>query len=95
MHHGSQWALHQFTAEDTGDTKQLHSLTAPKILWLKIGSPVLLVRNLTKKRVNGSQGTVLDIDSEGPTVHFSEVNITMKLTRQLFTGNKWCILVFI
>jgi len=38
----------------------------------KIGAPVILMRNLTDKLVNGMQGIISGINENGPVVKFSE-----------------------
>ncbi|WAR10115.1 hypothetical protein MAR_035191 [Mya arenaria] len=40
--------LVQYVAEDSGDTKRLARLTVSKTLWLKVGIPVTLLRNLVQ-----------------------------------------------
>ncbi|WAQ99474.1 PIF1-like protein [Mya arenaria] len=40
--------LVQYVAEDSGDTKRLARLTVSKTLWLKVGIPVTLLRNLVE-----------------------------------------------
>ncbi|WAR02412.1 PIF1-like protein [Mya arenaria] len=45
--------LVQYVAEDSGDTKRLARLTVSKTLWLKVGIPVTLLRNLSSQLVNG------------------------------------------
>jgi hypothetical protein len=51
-------------------------LTVPKTLLLKIGIPVILLRNLTDRLVNGLRGVIYDIYDEGPTVEFKEAGVT-------------------
>ena len=46
------------------------SCDAPKILCLKIGCPVILIRNLPGGLCNGLQGIVTKLEEEGPTVNF-------------------------
>lgn len=77
--------MFEFTAKDEGEQKyRLDSLTVPKCLWLKIGIPVILLRNLTTKLVNGLRGFVLDIDDEGPTIEFPSIGITTRLSEYPF-----------
>ena len=63
-----------FTSVDTGKHKHLKRMTAPHVLAVKIGAPVILVKNLTEALVNGLRGTVLDV---------SQVNIQVKFDGQL------------
>ena len=63
--------LRRFNAVDSGDTKQLNSCVAPKVLLLKVGTPVVLLRNVSDTLVNGSLGHVVDFTKRGPVVQFS------------------------
>lgn len=44
---------------DTGDESEMRKVVVPKCLHLKLGCPVMLVKNFSTKLVNGIQGTVL------------------------------------
>ena len=59
---------------------------APKKLSLKQGCPVMLLRNLSTQLVNGTIGEVVDITTEGPVIHFPNVDVACKLQRVLFSG---------
>ena len=75
-----------YKAVDTGRQKLIDRyVTAPKTLRLKTGAKVMLLKNLSDRLVNGLQGAVQDTSSDGPTVHFDEVGITMKLEQQTFS----------
>ena len=78
--------LYEFQSSDTGNTRELSNLTAPRVLWLKISSPVILLRNLSGKLVNGLRGTVHDINEEGVTVEFPTLQLTTVIPKVKFTG---------
>ncbi|XP_053402875.1 uncharacterized protein LOC128558083 [Mercenaria mercenaria] len=81
--------LYEFLAKDEGvDTTKLEKLTVPKRLWLKIGIPVILLRNLTDRLVNGLRGEIYDIDEDGPTVEFKDMGVTTKLARYTFEAGQ-------
>lgn len=82
--------LFEFQSEDTGQYKYLESIVAPKILWAKIGCPVILLRNLSDKLVNGLKGYVVDITPEGPVVQFPTIGITTQLNHVSFSGKLIC-----
>ncbi|XP_021349151.1 uncharacterized protein LOC110447633 [Mizuhopecten yessoensis] len=75
----------EYCAEDTGQERYLSRLLAPKVLWLKVGSPVILLRNLTNKLCNGLSGTIVSLETDGPVVNFPTVNETMKIPKMTFT----------
>ena len=50
--------LYTFSSTDTGDARDLQDLVVPKMLWLKVGAKVVLLRNLSDVLVNGLQGIV-------------------------------------
>lgn len=64
--------LYEMTASDTGEQRYLSNISIPKTLWLKIGVPVVLLRNISDKLVNGMQGIVTDITEFGPVVKFKD-----------------------
>ena len=53
--------LYTFNSTDTGDARDLQDLVVFKILWLKVGAKVVLLRNLSDVLVNGLQGIVESI----------------------------------
>ncbi|XP_062566614.1 uncharacterized protein LOC134228937 [Saccostrea cucullata] len=75
--------LFKYQAEDEGDSKYLQRILAPSTLWIKVGSPIMLLCNLTDKLVNGLQGIV--VSGSGPVVHFPSINTTMKLEMETFS----------
>lgn len=64
--------LYQFTSTDSGKKNYLDKILVPKCLWLKIGVPVILMRNLTDKLVNGLRGEVYGINEDGPVIKFGD-----------------------
>ncbi|POS81461.1 DNA repair and recombination protein pif1 [Diaporthe helianthi] len=59
---------HRYEAVDTGDPnirdKLLGNMMAPKVLELKKGAQVMLIKNLDETLVNGSLGTVIGFSTE-------------------------------
>lgn len=78
--------LFEFKAKDNGQLKYLNTVLAPKTLWVKKGSPVMLLRNISDKLVNGLQGTVIDVTGDGPVVEFESLNIQLPLEKMKFSG---------
>jgi len=54
------WQIYEFNSVDPGEN--LHRINVPKVLWLKNGAPVILMRNLTDKLVNRMQGIISGIN---------------------------------
>lgn len=77
--------LYEYTSVDNGSEEHLSSLTVPKKLWLKLGIPVILLRNISDSLVNGLRGTVHAIDEVGPTVKFDGEKF-VKLKKINFEG---------
>ncbi|XP_069109558.1 uncharacterized protein [Argopecten irradians] len=75
----------QYTAKESGHIKYLSRILAPATLWLKCGCPVILLRNLSNKLVNGLLGTVVRCESSGPVVHFPTIDVTTQLDRVAFS----------
>ena len=76
----------QYTAKDKGSSTPLKACQAERHIWLKVGVPVVLIRNLTDVLVNGMQGTITALAKEGPTVTFPSINITTRISRVNFAG---------
>jgi len=76
----------QYTAKDKGSRTHLKACQAERHIWLKVGAPVVLIRNLTDVLVNGLQGTITALAKEGPTVNFPSINITTRISRVNFAG---------
>ena len=72
-----------YTSEDYGEKNKLKKILAKKVLTLKEGSPVMLLKNMSSELVNGRMGTVIKLEVDGPTVKFG--NTVIKLTKQSFS----------
>ncbi|XP_060571759.1 uncharacterized protein LOC132729940 [Ruditapes philippinarum] len=77
--------LYEYKSTDEGDRKFLNKILAPQTLWLKKGAPVMLLRNLSDKLVNGLRGTVVDITESGPVVEFPSLNMKMPMEKITFS----------
>ncbi|XP_045160900.1 uncharacterized protein LOC123525813 [Mercenaria mercenaria] len=71
----------EFKAIDHGEKRYLVNISAQQTLWLKQGSPVILLRNISSVLVNGLTGTVKDFDPDGPVVEFPSVRITITIKK--------------
>lgn len=71
-----------YNSIDEGDISKLEKRPVPKHLHLKIGCPVMLLKNLGEKLVNGLSGTVTTLSNKCVTVDFVGVN-TGKFTASL------------
>ncbi|XP_053388812.1 uncharacterized protein LOC128551890 [Mercenaria mercenaria] len=77
--------LVEFKSSDTGDKKYLNDMLAAKKLWLKIGIPVVLIKNLSDVLVNGLMGEVYDICDDGKIlVEFPKMNEKIYVDRVKF-----------
>jgi len=76
----------QYTEKDKGSSTPLKACQAERHIWLKVGVPVVLIRNLTDVLVNGLQGTITALAKEGPTVTFPSINITTRISIVNFAG---------
>ncbi|XP_060588832.1 uncharacterized protein LOC132744216 [Ruditapes philippinarum] len=63
-----------------GLATKMSTISAPHVLWLKVGCPLILLRNLSDKLVNGLQGYVKDILDDG-SVHFPTANMTKRIPK--------------
>lgn len=82
--------VYEYISEDKGKITCLNHVLAPRKLWLKVGAPVILLRNLSNKLVNGLRGDVISISEDGPVVDFHSVGIQAPMKKIQFTG-KWMI----
>ena len=78
--------LVQCKAIDSGERKYLDRILAPKTLWIKEGCPVILLKNLSDKLVNGLQGKVVSTNEKGPTIEFPSIGLTTLLKTERFSG---------
>jgi hypothetical protein len=61
----------EYRAEDGGDVQHLSKVLAPPTHWLNKYYPVVLLRNLSDKLVNGLIGKVVSCGDDAPVVNFS------------------------
>ena len=71
--------VYEYISQDTGEMSMLSHVLAPHKLWLKVGAPVILLRNLSDKLVNGLRG---------PVVNFQSVGVHCAMKRVKFTGKR-------
>ena len=87
---GEEYVFH---ALDEGDQSKLEKLSIPKHLHIKLGSPVMLLKNLNANFVNGLRGIVTSVAKESITIDFSDVNFTetgrsssqIEIKKEIFT----------
>ena len=75
-------------AMDEGDVTKLEKNPAPKELHLKVGCPIMLLKNLSEKLVNGIRGTVQTLNKDSVIVQFTSMNSephTVQLKPEPFT----------
>lgn len=82
--------LYEILATDEGGKHYLHTITAPRVLWLKIGSPVILLKNLTDTLVNGLRGEVTEIREKSLHVYFTFLDKIVPLGKEKFTRKLIC-----
>ena len=56
----------------SGNHRLLRTSAAARQLALKVGCPVILIRNISKTLVNGLKGEVVQLSEKGPVVRFGE-----------------------
>lgn len=78
--------LFEYRANDTGDVSKLRKILAPPVLWLKRNCQVILLRNISKKLVNGLIGQVIACEQDGPVVYFPQIAVSTKLQKIPFSG---------
>ena len=61
----------------SGPRAAFYKCQAPRILMLKVGAPVILLKNLSAELVNGLQGVVHEV-SENPVVNFNGKLVTLE-----------------
>ncbi|CAC5360531.1 PIF1 [Mytilus coruscus] len=79
--------LKVYKSADEGSTYYLDKFLAPKHFGLKVGCPVMLLKNLTNKLVNGLRGTVVQMNSASVDVKFEieERTFTTNIKKYTFT----------
>lgn len=79
--------LRVYKATDEGSEHYLNRLLAPKNLGLKVGCPVMLVKNINDSLVNGIRGTVLKLYDKSVDVNFDigGISTTANITPDLFS----------
>lgn len=91
--HKMQGESTSYVAEEEGEQKYLRKMNANKVLLLKEGAPVMLIRNLSDTLVNGLLGTVFKLEDDGPTVKFEDKIIKLsKVTFSVYDPSQ-CITV--
>ena len=78
--------VYVFDSVDIGDVKYLEELTVQPTIWLKVGAPVMPLRNLTNSLVNGLRGIVTNIYEGMAVVYFTSVSSTVTVKWMSFPG---------
>ena len=66
-----------YISVDTCQEQLLNKVTiAEKKLSLKVGAEVMLLYNISNELTNGTRGSVVKLEEDGPTVYFYQVGIT-------------------
>ena len=76
----------QYCSTDMGSEHYLKRLTPPTTLILKRRCPVILLKNVSDKLVNGTLGTVVNLNEDGPLIHFEYEDTAIQMKRESFTG---------
>ena len=85
--------LHEYLSIDTGEKKCLSEMMACRMLWLKIGIPIILIKNLPDQLVNGLRGSVYDILGDSKVfVEFPKMKEIIYIEKVRFEGNYMYIL---
>lgn len=72
----------KFTSMDIGEDRHLKPLLAEKVVVLKKGAPVMLLKNLDNTLCNGSLGQIIDFNASGLPIVLFNNGITMTIERQ-------------
>ena len=71
-----------YVSVDSCKDEILNKVTiAERNLILNVDAEVMLLYNIRSKLTNGTRGTVVKLEEDGPTVNFYKVGITCKLSR--------------
>jgi len=82
--------IHEFVSTDSGEKEVLDKMVVSHTLWLKVNCPVILLQNLSdKKLVNGLRGLVKSITKDNLVVSFETINICATIPLVKFTGNSF------
>jgi hypothetical protein len=73
------------TPVDTGSAHHLKTLTVKGRVTLKVGAPVILLKNLSDSLVNGLRGVVVAMPPEGPFIHFQGTPAAVQLKACTFS----------
>lgn len=78
--------LCEYMSTDSGEERYLSNVSAPRKLWLKNGCPVILLRNISDKLVNGLRGEVQGLTENGPIVYFPSIGVRTPIEKVKFSG---------
>ena len=78
------WKLYRSEEGPNVSHKMRKSVDVPKTLALKVGAPVLLTVNLSRKYVNGLSGEVVSMLEDGVEVYFNDIKEKIKITPHSF-----------
>ena len=81
--------LKVFQSEDTGDEKYLRKILAPRRLGFKVNAPVMLLRNLNERNVNGLRGKVVAIHDDSIDAKFNTFEKTEIIKTEKFCFTKY------
>ncbi|CAC5396937.1 PIF1 [Mytilus coruscus] len=82
-----QGDLKVYASQDEGSQHYLSKFLAPKNLGLKLGCPVMLIKNLNDILVNGLCGTVTKLSADSVEVKFTleHKTLTVTIAKEVFT----------
>ncbi|CAG2226885.1 PIF1 [Mytilus edulis] len=82
-----QGDLKVYVSQDEGSQHYLSKFLAPKNLGLKLGCPVMLIKNLNDILVNGLCGTVTKLNTDSVEVKFTleHKTLTVTIAKEVFT----------
>lgn len=91
-HHGD---LYTFESSDSGEPAELDKMVVQKILWLKVGIKVILLRNISDVYVNGLLGDVTSVSQDVIQVFFPSVGAAVDVKRFPFAGKHSIFFCFV
>ncbi|KAJ8040524.1 ATP-dependent DNA helicase pfh1 [Holothuria leucospilota] len=80
--------MKKYQSEDSGDLDALLRCAAHKMLYLKVGAPVIVLANLSQTLVNGLQGTVQEMYDDYVTVKFDKLDANVDIHPYMFSVYK-------